>query len=345
MIVPPRLSVIVVAHDRRDFIKLAIDSALDQSFPRDRYEIVVVKNFSQQEYDHELERQGIRVIITDEKSLASKLALGIENSEGEIISFLEDDDLFCRDKIESVIENMSKEKVGYYHNGYSIVDSKGKVIKGYLPYVPKNYRKNVIVETTRLTTKSINKAFLAGGYFNLSCISVKKSVIAEKLKILRGVNVAVDNFIFYLALESGLEIIIDNSQLTRFRVHAANNSIAADKNRSVFTSNKIKFFEDDMNGLLSIMSAVKNNETRNYLSCRIFIPLLSLSLLKSESEESRVSVRKVLNCAIWTRSKQLVALIVLNLISRVIRNFGTWFFFYYESKKIKKLLESVTHNF
>jgi glycosyltransferase involved in cell wall biosynthesis len=45
----PFISVIIVAHKRREFLLDAINYALNQALPKDEYEIIVVKNFS--EYD------------------------------------------------------------------------------------------------------------------------------------------------------------------------------------------------------------------------------------------------------------------------------------------------------
>jgi len=45
----PFISVIIVAHNRREFLLEAVNSALHQTLPKDEYEIIVVKNFS--EYD------------------------------------------------------------------------------------------------------------------------------------------------------------------------------------------------------------------------------------------------------------------------------------------------------
>lgn len=333
----PNLSVIIVAHVRRDYIKFAIDSVLDQSAPRNSYEIIVVKNFSQQEYDHELEKRGIRVIITEEESLGSKIALGIENSSGEILSFLEDDDVFCRDKIKNVIDVMSSERVGYYHNGYTLIDGNGKLIGGHLPYVPRSYRRKLVTDTTILTTNVINKAFLAGGYFNLSCISIRKSVILEKLKVLDGVNVAVDNFMFFLGLDSGLDIVIDKSPLTKFRIHKANSSIVTGVEKSVFYEKKIKFFEDDFNSLFSIFSLVRNTEVKKYLSCRVLVPLLALAMLRTGGNEAKTDLGSALVCAFKIKSKELLVLILLNSVNKVVKNFGNWLFFQYENRRMKKL--------
>jgi glycosyltransferase involved in cell wall biosynthesis len=41
----PYISVIITAHNRKEFLKEAIQSALNQTLERSNYEILVIKNF------------------------------------------------------------------------------------------------------------------------------------------------------------------------------------------------------------------------------------------------------------------------------------------------------------
>ncbi|MCL5017733.1 MAG: glycosyltransferase family 2 protein [Candidatus Parvarchaeota archaeon] len=45
------ITVIIAAYGRRTFLKEAIASALDQTLPRSKYEIVVIKNFRDKDID------------------------------------------------------------------------------------------------------------------------------------------------------------------------------------------------------------------------------------------------------------------------------------------------------
>jgi glycosyltransferase involved in cell wall biosynthesis len=57
----PFISVIITAHNRREFLLDAVNSALNQTLPKDEYEIIIVKNFS--EYDDILKNLGSRNLI------------------------------------------------------------------------------------------------------------------------------------------------------------------------------------------------------------------------------------------------------------------------------------------
>jgi glycosyltransferase involved in cell wall biosynthesis len=45
----PFITVIVADHDRRIFLSLALHSLENQSLPRDKFEVIVVKNYKGQE--------------------------------------------------------------------------------------------------------------------------------------------------------------------------------------------------------------------------------------------------------------------------------------------------------
>ena len=72
----------------------AVNSALNQTLPKDEYEIIVVKNFEDENIDRFLEEHSVRNIIVKEEPLSAKIVKGVEESRGEVISFLDDDDLW-----------------------------------------------------------------------------------------------------------------------------------------------------------------------------------------------------------------------------------------------------------
>ena len=68
----PFITVIVADHDRRIFLSLALHSLESQSLPRDRFEVIVVKNYEDQAIDNLIRRIGGRNIVTEEDNLGGK---------------------------------------------------------------------------------------------------------------------------------------------------------------------------------------------------------------------------------------------------------------------------------
>jgi len=56
------------------------------------YEIIVVINFEDERIDKFLEEHNVRNIVTKEEPLGARIIKGVEESRGEVVSFLEDGD-------------------------------------------------------------------------------------------------------------------------------------------------------------------------------------------------------------------------------------------------------------
>jgi glycosyltransferase involved in cell wall biosynthesis len=105
----PFISVIITAHNKREFLLEAVNSALIQTLPRNEYEIIVVKNFEDENIDRFLEKHSVRTIIVKEEPLTAKIVKGVEENRDEVISFLDDDDLWLPQKLE-IVKQVFKDK-------------------------------------------------------------------------------------------------------------------------------------------------------------------------------------------------------------------------------------------
>ncbi|MBS0290028.1 MAG: glycosyltransferase [Proteobacteria bacterium] len=106
----PLVSIIIPVYNGANFLKEAIESALNQSY---KYiEIIVVNDGSK---DNGATRQiahsfgeSIRYFEQENQGVASALNLGIRQMKGEYFSWLSHDDLYLPDKIEKQINVLSK---------------------------------------------------------------------------------------------------------------------------------------------------------------------------------------------------------------------------------------------
>lgn len=213
----PYISVIITAHDRKEFLIEAIKSVLNQTLDRSLYEMLVVKNFEDEEIDKFIDKENIINIFTEKAELSKKFALGIEKARGKVISFLEDDDLFYPEKLKIVFETFKKyPDLGYYHNLVSTIDENSKQMKYKLPnyYDKKVYLKNI--DKTKFNFMYFD---CIAGYD--SAISIRKEVIDKYLSMLNSMPKAhfVDYFLYIIFFLSDKSILHDNIDLTRFRVH------------------------------------------------------------------------------------------------------------------------------
>jgi glycosyltransferase involved in cell wall biosynthesis len=129
----PLISVIVTAYNRKEFLYQAVSSALRQTLPREFYEVIVVKNFEEREIDRRLEESGVRSILSEAPEQGEHLAAALEEAKGEVLSFLDDDDVFSTGKLEAVRSAFRREGVVFHRNRRAFIDAGGRLIGGEAP--------------------------------------------------------------------------------------------------------------------------------------------------------------------------------------------------------------------
>jgi hypothetical protein len=223
---PPRVSVVVVAYNRRDFLPSAITSLSQQTLSRSDFEVVLVKNFQDSDLDRWLLTQGVKVVPSTDSGLGAKLAVGIELARGDVLCFLEDDDRYASAKLESVAELfVADQKLGFFHNGFELIDSEGEVLEPGQIWQKKLRRGSGSVRISGFDRSESTLPLV--GYqasHNCSSISIRRSVVEPYLPYLRRVGLSADFFLFLCGLLSGLAIRADTRPLTQITTHKSNAS-------------------------------------------------------------------------------------------------------------------------
>lgn len=139
------VSVVIPTYGRADLLNRAIDSVLKQTY--ENIEIIVVNdnNLNSEHYEatmislQKYETNPKVKVISDGSNVGGSLARnkGIELSQGEYISFLDDDDYFYENKIEKQIIDIRKENsdvsvcgMNHEENGAVSVRQDGNAIVG-----------------------------------------------------------------------------------------------------------------------------------------------------------------------------------------------------------------------
>ena len=213
---PPYISVIIPVYNRTQYVNEAIDSVLNQTLDKGKYEIVVVTNVDLPE------RDGVKIIKSKDLTLGGKVVEGTLNSEGEVISLLEDDDLFSPNKLEVVYNAFKRYSISLFHNEMYFIDEKEnriedlerkreETVRKYLREEPMSY--------TFLKKNLIDKIKLS---FNNSSISFRKDTLSPYLDYIKGVkHLGLDTIIFFLTAYKN-DISLSSQKLTYYRVHTSN---------------------------------------------------------------------------------------------------------------------------
>jgi GT2 family glycosyltransferase len=91
------ISVIVLTYNRKNLLKICIDSLIKQKFPKKRYEIIIINDNSSDDtlkYLQEISKKyDLIKVITNKKNTGPGMGrnIGIKKSKYEIVAFIDDD--------------------------------------------------------------------------------------------------------------------------------------------------------------------------------------------------------------------------------------------------------------
>ena len=263
----PYISIIITAYNRKEFLLNAIKSAVNQTLDKKYYEIIVIKNYKDDMIDNYIQDNEIIGIITNTKSLGGKLVEALNIAKGNVISFLEDDDLFSNDKLEIVYNKFKENKdLTYYHNSMIPIDHKNKLLKGWYKQEDKE-----IIYNYKSTRKIIRRGIRYGSH-NLSSISISKAIFLIDAHIIFNFTYAIDYGIVLLALNSGRLLISDKHKLTLYRVH--NSSINTfNKNYNEFMEQRCLTHKEEYSFIEHLLNSIdsKNINIQSFYTLMLYM--------------------------------------------------------------------------
>ena len=204
------ISVIVTEYNKRGYLKYALNSVFNQSLDKSLYEVIVVKKEEDKEVDDYARKNGAKIIYDDSKRYGEFIYKGIEESKGDIITFLDDDDMYNENRL-NVVHNAFKERrIGGFRNQQILIDQFGNKIG-----------ERGIKEDELLNPKTYRHRKHTKLLINNSSIALRRDLIDPDLKY---VELVVDTYLTFVSicnkLYEGLYHVKD--KLTLYRVHLHN---------------------------------------------------------------------------------------------------------------------------
>jgi len=311
----PIVSVVITAHNRKKYLINAVKSVLNQDSSRKDYEIIVVKNFADEDIDSFLEREGIKCIHTDAQPFGEKLAIGIDNSKGEVISFLDDDDEFSRNKISCLIEAFNDQRVTYHHSSIQTIDESGKE---HTDGLSKNIPNTLVTGNFKPNDFKIVMKYKLDWY--MSAISCQANLLKKNSAIIREARASLDKLTFLLCVESGGSLYFDSRRLTRYRVHESLTTRIT--NRDAFLKARKDFYDRSLKSLIEASNNYKDKVTRSLVDWEIIHGKL-LVYFFSDAEEDRISTASIIHYVFLSLSKRFNAITywaLLDLFRKIMPN-------------------------
>ena len=162
----PKVSIIIPVFNGANYLREAIESAINQSYKN--IEIIVVNDGSNDNGETEriaLEyKDKIKYYKKENGGVASALNLGIEKMEGEYFSWLSHDDLYEKTKVENQIKILAT-----LNNIKTLICCRYKVVDKDLNYIQEN---NYGEEKDKLIDRPIK--YLLKGYVHGCCLLIHK---------------------------------------------------------------------------------------------------------------------------------------------------------------------------
>lgn len=291
----PMISIIITAYNRLDFIDQALESVTRQTLDPSNLQVILLTNFDYNLNFSQSKYHSIFVIKT-EGTIGKFLYLAMLKAEGEIIAFLDDDDIWVNNKLE-IIKNkfMQDEDIYYYHNSVEYIDILGKEIKYKRPldsrkkFLKKN--ETFAFSASNSDIHSIRFALMVSGDFNLSSICIRRNLVSSSLLNLLCVEGSTDAFFFWLSIISGHTLYFDLSKLTKYRLHNRNSSLIPIISSKIKELNKqIKTYDILIDIVISDQKIKNNYKILTWLNLYRNEVLMLLSIF-AESKRKEVFLR------------------------------------------------------
>jgi exopolysaccharide biosynthesis glycosyltransferase PssF len=212
----PKVTALIDTYNHEKFIADAIDSVLQQTFSPVDTEILVIDDGSVDATPAIVGKFGgrVRLIRKNNGGQGTAFNTGIAAAKGDLIAFLDGDDWWRNDKLETVVRYMdANPQVGVLGHGYCVVNS-----------VTKNNTNTIPTERHSFGFDSTDDATFFRqmmSFFGTSRLVLRNKVARETLPIPSKIAIEADEFMAIVAIAQAKATLIAEP-LTFYRLHDDN---------------------------------------------------------------------------------------------------------------------------
>jgi hypothetical protein len=209
-----RVTAVITAHNRRAFLPQAVASARAAGAD----EIVVVRNFDDPIPDAP---SGLQLVRYDGAPTGEKEAIGTERATGDVVAFLDDDDLWEPAKVARIRDRFERQPdLTYVCNNQHPVGADGRAVEARHPELVGKAPARFAQWDKRDFRRLLEQIWPG----NNSSTCVRRSWALDQLAALRRVGWGCDTFWLVMAWLDGRPFDILAEPLTALRLHVENMS-------------------------------------------------------------------------------------------------------------------------
>jgi len=209
----PFVSILINNYNYERFVGEAIASALNQTYPR--IEVIVVDDGSSDNSRRVIESCGkdVLTVFKENEGQSSTFNAGFARSSGDIICFLDADDLFLPNKVAEIVDAYANEPKGWCFHQLQWVDADARPIPGSpdIPYATGRY-------DLRSQYLRGNSNFWAPA---TSGLTFSRPLLERLLPMPQHIRITSDNYLKFSALAFAPGVYISEC-LGLQRIHGAN---------------------------------------------------------------------------------------------------------------------------
>jgi len=214
----PLVSVIIPAYNSGIYLEQAIESVHQQTF--EDWELIIVDDGSTDDIAATCSKYPRVTLIRQEKSGVSIARnVGILNSTGQFIAFLDHDDIWQPTKLVKQLAALNVDSsIGICHTDVSFIDAEGKQLdpQKRTPLIPAH--RNTIVHAL---TESVEKNYESSGILTSSSVAIRRSALASGGLFDPGLDICGDTDLWLkICLRHKLAYV--PSRETIYRLHEGN---------------------------------------------------------------------------------------------------------------------------
>lgn len=209
----PTVSVIIPTYNRASFLKESVQSVLNQTFKD--FEIIIINNYS---IDNTLEvicsfnDNRIKTLnFRNHGVIAKSRNHGLMNSTGKYIGFLDDDDMWCPEKLEIQIKYLeSHPEFGLVYSNALIIDAKGN-------------QRGLVLNNGRAKEGRIFQDLLNGKYIPIPTVLMKRKLLESNgLFNEESSIIAIEDYEYWVRASLKFDFGYIDKPLAMYRIHSTN---------------------------------------------------------------------------------------------------------------------------
>lgn len=221
-----KISVIIPTYKPKEYIWECLHSLSWQTFPKDAFELIIVLNGCCEPWKGDIERYidanmgglSVKLIQTDQGGVSNARNIGLDNAQGEFITFIDDDDYISPTYLDSLYQNTMGDGTVVLSNAVAFNDGLPDTL---LPYPISDVYKQYSRRKTISMLSRVRK------YFSGPCMKlIPRNVIQDRRFDVRFKN-GEDSLFMFLISDKIDTIRFSDSTAVYYRRNRRNSAVTS----------------------------------------------------------------------------------------------------------------------